>query len=132
MNVFIKKFLIATIGLTLASAPLAASAAPWGGHGSGGGHAAPVAHGGYGGGYRGGYTGGYHGGYAGGGYRGGYAPVYRGGYGYGGGFGVGIGFGGPAYRDGYYGYAPAGFYGYYANGYWYHHRRWGNGIWIYF
>jgi len=36
------------------------------------------------------------------------------------------------YYDGYYGRAPAGFYGYYWHGGWYMHRRWANGIWIYF
>lgn len=36
------------------------------------------------------------------------------------------------FYDGYYGLAPAGFYGYYWHGGWYHHRRWANGIWIYF
>jgi len=36
------------------------------------------------------------------------------------------------YYDGYYGWAPAGFQGYYWHGGWYHHRRWHNGIWIYF
>jgi hypothetical protein len=34
--------------------------------------------------------------------------------------------------DGYYGLAPGGFYGYYWHGGWYGHRRWANGIWIYF
>jgi len=37
-----------------------------------------------------------------------------------------------AYYNGYYGWAPAGFYGYYRNGGWYHHRRWHGGVWIYF
>jgi len=34
--------------------------------------------------------------------------------------------------DGYYGWAPGGFNGYYWHGGWYAHRRWGNGFWIYF
>jgi hypothetical protein len=34
--------------------------------------------------------------------------------------------------EGYYGWAPGGFYGYYSHGVWYAHRRWGNGFWLYF
>lgn len=37
-----------------------------------------------------------------------------------------------AYYNGYYGLAPGGFYGYYWHGAWYAHRRWTNGVWIYF
>jgi hypothetical protein len=36
------------------------------------------------------------------------------------------------YNEGYYGWAPAGFNGYYHNGGWYRHRRQQAGIWIYF
>jgi hypothetical protein len=36
------------------------------------------------------------------------------------------------YVNGYFGFAPGGFQGYYYNGGWYHHRRWSGGIWIYF
>jgi hypothetical protein len=36
------------------------------------------------------------------------------------------------YHEGYYGYAPGGFNGYYHNGGWYRHRRPQAGIWIYF
>ncbi len=36
------------------------------------------------------------------------------------------------YVNGYFGWAPAGFQGYFWNGQWYHHRRWNAGIWIYF
>lgn len=38
----------------------------------------------------------------------------------------------PVYYEGYYGWAPGGYYGYYSHGRWYAHRRWGNGFWIYF
>ena len=42
----------------------------------------------------------------------------------------------PVYRgpfvNGYFGWAPGGFQGYYWNGNWYHHRRWNGGVWIYF
>jgi hypothetical protein len=37
-----------------------------------------------------------------------------------------------SYVDGYFGYAPGGFQGYYSNGGWYHHRRWNGGVWLYF
>jgi hypothetical protein len=36
------------------------------------------------------------------------------------------------YVNGYFGYAPGGFQGYYSNGGWFHHRRWNGGVWIYF
>jgi hypothetical protein len=36
------------------------------------------------------------------------------------------------YVNGYFGYAPGGFQGYYNNGGWYQHRRWNGGVWIYF
>jgi Ni/Co efflux regulator RcnB len=39
---------------------------------------------------------------------------------------------GGSYANGYYGYAPGGFQGYYSNGGWYHHRRWNAGVWLYF
>jgi hypothetical protein len=38
----------------------------------------------------------------------------------------------PAYYNGYYGWAPGGYQGYYWHGRWFTHRRWGNGVWIYF
>jgi hypothetical protein len=42
----------------------------------------------------------------------------------------------PAYYrppfNGYYGISPAGYHAYYYNGGWYPHRRWRNGVWIYF
>lgn len=38
----------------------------------------------------------------------------------------------PSYVNGYFGWAPAGFQGYFWNGRWYHHRRWHAGVWIYF
>jgi hypothetical protein len=36
------------------------------------------------------------------------------------------------YVNGYFGLAPGGFRGYFYNGGWYQHRRWNGGIWIYF
>lgn len=36
------------------------------------------------------------------------------------------------YVNGYFGYAPGGFRGYYWNGGWYHQRRWNAGVWLYF
>jgi hypothetical protein len=36
------------------------------------------------------------------------------------------------YVNGYFGWAPAGFQGYFWNGRWYHHRRWNSGVWLYF
>lgn len=111
MKSFVIRMLIAIFGLTLVSAPLAASAAQWG-----------VAVGVHGGGVavRGGYSNGWHGG---GYWHGGYGwrpgPAYR-------------VYPGPRYYEGYYGWAPAGFYGYYSQGRWFAHRRWNGGIWIYF
>jgi hypothetical protein len=47
-----------------------------------------------------------------------------------------VAYGHPGYRapyaNGYYGWAPAGYQGYFWNGRWYHHRRMNAGIWIYF
>jgi hypothetical protein len=34
--------------------------------------------------------------------------------------------------NGYYGISPAGFHAYYYNGGWYPHRRWQNGVFVYF
>jgi hypothetical protein len=34
--------------------------------------------------------------------------------------------------DGYYGVSPAGYHGYYSHGGWYPHRRWQNGVYVYF
>jgi hypothetical protein len=117
MKSLIKNIVIGAAGLVLAAAPLAASAQSYHDHGSGN---------------RGGYTqragseqrGSYGrgGGYAreGGGYGGGYAqPVYQEAY--------------PSpYVNGYFGWAPGGFQGYYSNGGWYQHRRLSGGVWIYF
>jgi len=102
MKTLIAKAAVAALGLTLAFAPLAASAAPWGDSVRVGGpcygcyhhHWAPAPH--------------YYG------HPYGWRPA------------------GFVYYNGYYGVAPGGFYGYYWNGGWYHHRRWSNGIWIYF
>jgi hypothetical protein len=113
MKSLVNKILIGAAGLVLAAAPLAASADTWHGHDSD--------------------RGGYH--------RDdgrGYdrdrdrdrferrdrddrvrfereRPVYRG-----------------PFVNGYFGWAPGGFQGYYWNGNWYHHRRWNGGVWIYF
>jgi hypothetical protein len=38
----------------------------------------------------------------------------------------------PAYYEGYYGWAPAGYYGYYSHGRWFAHRRWNGGVYLYF
>lgn len=46
-----------------------------------------------------------------------------------------VGYTQPVYQepvDGYFGWSPDGFQGYYWNGNWYHHRRWNGGVWIYF
>ena len=107
MKTLIKNIVIGATGLMLAVAPLAASAQSWhGDHGRDqrGGNV-----------QRGGYERrDYHGG--GGGYvRGGYRSAYQ-----------------PAYVNGYFGWAPGGFQGYYWNGGWYQHRRWNGGVWIYF
>jgi hypothetical protein len=112
MKAFISKVLIATFGVALATAPLAASAA---GVGIGVNIGGP------------GYN--VHAGYVNPG-----GPCYRCGrppapppryawhrYGP-----------APAYYNGYYGWAPGGYQGYYWRGSWFAHRRWGNGVWIYF
>ncbi len=109
MKSFISKFVIAAFGLTLATAPLTASAAQWGVGVNVGGPGYSV-HAGYG--------------------RPAAPPPphegwHRYGYGYGRAPAV-------AYHDGYYGWAPAGYYGYYWHGRWFAHRRWGNGFYIYF
>jgi hypothetical protein len=117
MRQFATKLLIAVFGLTLATAPLAASAAQWGVGVSVGG-------------VRAGYHTGWRGGPP--------APVYRG-YGYGyahpgywhAGYWRRPYYGAPVY-EGYYGLAPAGFYGYYSHGRWFAHRRWNGGVWLYF
>jgi hypothetical protein len=38
----------------------------------------------------------------------------------------------PRYAWHRYGWAPGGYQGYYWRGRWFAHRRWGNGVWIYF
>jgi hypothetical protein len=129
----LRNVFISALGLTIVSAPLAAGAAPTGYVRTSGYHAA---YGGYGhtgpgyGGYRPGY------GY----YRPGYA--YRPGYGY---YRPAYGYYRPGYRyyrpgypygfayvNGWYGFTPLGWYGYYWNGGWYQHRRWSGGVWLYF
>jgi hypothetical protein len=110
MKSLIGKIIIGAAGLALATAPLAASAQDGYGHANAS---------------RGGYTQ-RSGGYArGGGYQ-------RGGYGRSGGVRFNVGYSQPVYQEGYYGWAPGGYQGYYSNGNWYHHRRWHGGIWIYF
>ena len=105
MNSFATKFLIAVFGLSLATAPIAANAAQFGvAVGFGGGSGIVV------------HEGDRH-------YRHHdrpyygprpYYPAY------------------PVYNEGYYGRAPGGFYGYYSRGHWYSHRRWNNGVYLYF
>ncbi len=107
MNSLVTKLLVGLAGLTLASAPLAASAQNWdNGHGN---HGAAASHD---------NRAGNHGGFQ----RG--SANYR------------VSYGRPQhqqhYANGYYGVAPGGFSGYYWNGGWYHHRRWNGGVWIYF
>src|SRR5471032_1438984 len=103
MKALIKKIVIGAAGLMIAAAPLAASAQNW--HDD---HAARP--GNY---QRGGNE---HRDWHGGGYaRPVYRTAYRGGY-----------------VNGYFGWSPGGFQGYYWNGGWYHHRRWNGGLWIYF
>ena len=113
MKTSITTILAGLAALSIASAPLAASAADWnGGHDRGGYHTQ------YNGRDRGGYQARGDWGHRGYGYGGGYAyaaPVYQ-----------------PPYVDGYFGWAPSGFQGWYHDGGWYHHRRWNGGIWIYF
>ncbi len=106
MNTLVKKIIAGAAGLVLAAAPLAASAQSW---------------------------------HDGGGDRGGYrdhrgdnhwqAPRYRDDRGR-------WAYQRPVYTapyvNGYFGWAPGGFQGYYYNGGWYQHRRWSGGIWIYF
>ena len=112
MNAFVSKLLVATLGLTLVTAPLAANAAQWGvGIGIGGGGGVAV-------------NAGYHNGWRG-------APPPR--YGYYGRPGYyHRPYYGPVYREGYYGLAPGGYYGYYSRGHWFAHRRWNGGVWLYF
>jgi hypothetical protein len=99
------------VGLTLASAPLTAGAADWnGGHDRGGDRGGYRANDGDHGGDHDrdwGRRGDYDGGYA--------PPVYR-----------------APYVNGSFGWAPGGFQGWYSNGGWFQHRRWRDGIWIYF
>ena len=112
MKAFVTRLVIALLGFTIISAPLAASAAQW-----------RAGVGVYGGGVsvRAGYANGWR---SGGYWRGGYGwapgPRYRAWY------------PGPAYVEGYYGFAPGGFYGYYSHGRWFAHRRWSGGVWFYF
>lgn len=114
MKASITTFLAGIAALTIASAPLAASAANWNdGHDRGGNDRGSY-HVQYNGGNRGGYQA-----------RGDWG--HRG-YAYGGGYAYAA----PAYVNGYFGWAPGGFQGWYYNGGWYHHRRWNGGIWIYF
>jgi hypothetical protein len=113
MNARIVKVLAAVFGLTLAVAPLAASAQ---GYAVRGGYVA-----------RGGWNHGFVGDRFHAGFRGGYRAGFVGGP---------VRFGAVAYAhpfiNGYYGWAPGGFYGYYWNGGWYHSRRWHAGVWLYF
>jgi hypothetical protein len=113
MKSFVAKMLIAIFGLTLAAAPLAASAAPWGvGVGvSGPGYSVHVGNGNR-----------WHAGY---GYRPGWRAPHRGWYGR----PVAVS---PYYVEGYYGIAPGGYYGYYHHGRWFAHRHWRSGVWLYF
>jgi hypothetical protein len=114
MKAFISKFLIAAVGCTLATAPLTASAAGWGVGVNVGGPGYSV-----------------HAGYVNPG-----GPCYgcrrplpsprRYGWRR---WGPGPA---PVLYDGYYGWAPGGYHGYYWHGRWFAHRRWGNGVWIYF
>jgi hypothetical protein len=106
MKALIKNIVIGAAGLVIAAAPLAASAQNW--HDD---------HGARPGNYQRDQRGGSdHRDYRGGSYS---RPVYRSAY-------------QPAYDNGYFGWAPGGFQGYYSNGGWYHHRRWSGGVWIYF
>jgi hypothetical protein len=133
------KIMTAALGLSLLAAPMAADAATYGYAHAGphGASAGVVFRGGPGPGYHGGFNGpGYHGGFYG---RGGYGPGYYGYHGYGGYYHpvyrpVAYGYARPVpvFYNGYFGFAPAGWSGYYYNGFWYHHRRWSGGVWIYF
>lgn len=112
MNTLVKKIIVGAAGLVLAAAPLAASAQSW--HNGGGDN-------------RGGYRDnrGHDDHWQGRDRddrdrddRGRWAyqrPVYT-----------------APYVNGYFGWAPGGFQGYYYNGGWYQHRRWSGAIWIYF
>jgi hypothetical protein len=109
MKAIITKILAAAATLVLASAPLAASAQNWSGHDHDGNRGGYVQRGG-------GYT--HRGGeyVRGGGYYRGYGrPIYA-----------------QPYVNGYFGFAPGGFQGFFWNGGWYHHRRWNGGVWLYF
>src|SRR5579863_6621174 len=113
MKTLLAKIAFAAFGLSLAVAPMAASAAPW---------AVGVRVGGPGYVVHAGYVN--PGGPCYGCYHHYWAPPPR--Y-----YGHPYGWrpAGFVYYNGYYGFAPGGFYGYYWNGGWYHHRRWGNGLW---
>jgi hypothetical protein len=113
MKARISKILIAVFGLSLAIAPLTASAQ---GYAVRGGYVARGGawnHGFVGDRFHAGFRGGYRAGFA--------APVRFGSVGY-----------ARTYVNGYYGAAPSGFVGFYWNGGWYPHRRWHDGIWVYF
>jgi hypothetical protein len=107
MKSIVNKLLVGASALAIATVPLAASAQSWhdGGGNRGGYHTDDNRHD-----HRGGAR--YDVGYA--------APVYQ----------------RPFYRqpyvNGYFGWAPGGFQGYYWNGFWYQHRRSNGGVWIYF
>jgi uncharacterized membrane protein len=109
MKTLIKNIVIGAAGLMLAAAPLAASAQSWHDHDRGQGR------GNY---QRGDYDRGHydHRDWHGGGYA---RPVYQEAY-------------PQPYVNGYFGWAPGGFQGYYWNGGWYQHRRWNGGVWLYF
>jgi hypothetical protein len=119
MKALVTRVLIAMFGLTLVTAPVAASAAEFGaGVGVG-----VSLHAGVQGGWHGGAHDGWHRAPA-YGWHGGERGYWRGGYWH--------AYGGPRFVEGYYGWAPAGYYGYYHAGRWFAHRRWGGGFWIYF
>ncbi|MGA3036820.1 MAG: hypothetical protein ABSE64_04980 [Vulcanimicrobiaceae bacterium] len=103
MKTLLAKAAVAALGVSLAVAPVAANAAPWGVGVNVGGPGYSV-----------------HAGYVNPGGPRHWAPQPRYYHPYG------------WHPEGFYGVAPAGYYGYYWHGGWYHHRRWGNGIWIYF
>ena len=115
MKSFISKFFIAAFGLTLATAPLAASAAQWGVGVNIGGPGYSV-----------------HAGYVNPG-----GPCYNCGRPpapprYGWRHDRWAPAPGPVLYEGYYGWAPSGSNGYYSHGRWFEHRRWGHGVWLYF
>lgn len=115
MNILVKKIIVAAFGLVLATAPLAASAQSWHNGGDRGGYRDNRGHDDHAQGRRDrdyrdrddrrwAYQ------------RPVYTrPVYT-----------------APYVNGYFGWAPGGFQGFYYNGGWYQHRRWSGGIWIYF